>query len=402
MKKFFILILVVLRINLTFGQQSSSDSSETFAGKNKEFVLSGYGSLIGQSNELNAGFVKKILFGGTLSATVNDKIWERLNVTNQLIGHSSMGIAIKTSIDTSENNHSRFFCVQWERSNWNHLSFSRDAFGLVFLGNAPFLGQELQFSNTSFEQLNYQKMGLGFQNESKGFSVWLNLVDGINYQSFVVNNAKMKTDSSAAFVDFNYQITSLNSPLKNSGIGLALDFDFHKQKGDVKWDICIKDLGWVTFKSVESNIWTANDRFTGWQFSDQLGMDTNQTNQWDSWFEPNTQTISQRVVLPTMLNVGLKLRKWGYRVKTYCFERQLGWQTLYYGESYIPLKNGYLGYELALNRTFRDRHALSGEFSWMSNSRNTSFSISMSELPGFLMSNSRQLMFQFSLQKRIF
>jgi hypothetical protein len=68
----------------------------------------------------------------------------------------------------------------------------------------------------------------------------------------------------------------------------------------------------------------------------------------------------------------------------------------------VPLKCGQLHYELALNHTFQNRYAFSGEIGFNNNKKNFDLSIMASELPGFLMGNSRQLMCQINVQKRIF
>jgi hypothetical protein len=391
-----------LRAVSSLGQSVESPFGEAPVQPVKPVYLSVGGSWLAQSNEINLAFVKKVLYGGTLDRTVNQNIWSNLKQNNQLMSHQQYGIQIRSAIDSTVLMPNGFFCIQWQQASWSHLSFSKDVFGLAMLGNASFTGRELDLSGTSFTQLSYQKIGLGFQHADKGWTVFLNYIDGRDFYDFTINKGDFYTDPAGQFVDMRYRLTQLNAPQKNSGVGLGMDFQWAKKSGQVQWNLQVTDLGWVKFRDVEKSVWKGDERFTGLSWSESIIEGTSGDELLSEWTDAKVTQKNRNVLLPTRLKAGVQAGFIGYRVITYCFERQLGWQSIYFSKSDIPIKWGSLHYEMALNHTFQNRHALSCELGITNSKKDFSLSLMASELPGFLMSNSRQVMFQINVQKRIF
>jgi hypothetical protein len=402
MMKFLLPILLLSWSVSTWGQSIEHPLDDGPEQKVKPVYLTVEGSGMAQSNEINLNFVKKVIYGGTLDHTVNQNIWSNLSQRNQLMAHQQYGIQIRSALDSSALMHHDFFCVQWQQANWNHLSFTKDVFGLAMLGNAPFTGKMLDLSKTSFTQLSYQKIGLGLQNVDKGWTVFLNCIDGRDFYAFKINKGDVYTDPSGQFIDMQYRLTQLSAPQRNSGIGLGMDLKWSKKVGTVQWDFQMTDLGWVKFRDIEKSVWKGNDRFTGLSWSQAVLDGKTGDELLSQWTDASMIKKDRTVSLPTRLNLSVKAGWIGYRVITYCFERQLGWQSLYFSKSDIPVKRGWVHYEMALNHTFYNRIALSGEFGMTNTKKDLDFSLMASELPGFLMANSRQVMFQINVQKRIF
>ena len=402
MRTFCLNVVLIFMSFWVFGQDNGAIFGDAPELENKPVYVSVGGSWLAQSNEINLNFVKKVLYGGTLDHTTNQNIWSNLKQRNQLMGHQQFGIQIRSAMDSSSLFPDGFFCVQWQRASWNHVIFSKDVFGLAMLGNAPFIGKQLDLSGTSFTQLSYQKIGLGFQSVKNGWSLYINGIEGRDYYQFRIDNGDVYTDPSGQFIDLNYQMVQVQSLQRNSGVGMGLDFQWQKQEGVVQWDAEVCDLGWLKFKDVERSVWRANEEFTGISWSEAILNGESGDEALEHWTEPEKKTKDRSVSLPTRLTAGVSAGGIGYRVTTYCFQRQLGWQSLYFSKSNVPLKRGQLHYELALNHTFQNRYALSGEIGFNNNKKNFDLSIMASELPGFLMGNSRQLMYQINVQKRIF
>lgn len=370
--------------------------------ENKPVYVVLEGAWLAQSNAIHLDFVQTVLFGGTLNHTANQHLHQKLNQRNQLMGQQEFGFQLKSALDSSSFLPKGLFCVQWKKCSWNHLVFSKDVFGLALLGNAPFLGQKLDLSNTSFTQLSYQKIGLGLESEKGGWSFFINGIEGSDFYQFRIDKGEIYSDPNGSFIDLNYRMVQVKSLQPNSGVGIGLDFQWKKNFGEVQWIGEVADLGWIKFKDVERSAWSADDSFAGISWSEAILNGQEGDEALAQWTEPLKKTKDRSIQLPTRLTAGVSTKGIGYRVITYCFERQLGWQTLYFSKSNLPIKHGILHYELGLNHTFNDRYALSGEVGFMNNKKDFSLSVLASELPGFLMANSRQLMCQISIQKRIF
>ena len=402
MRTFFLNVVLIFMSFCVFGQDNGALFGDAPELENKPLYVSIGGSWLAQSNEINLNFVKKVIYGGTLDQTTNQNIWSNLKERNQLMGHQQYGIQIRSAMDSSSLFPDGFFCVQWQQASWNHVVFSKDVFGLSMLGNAPFTGKQLDLSGTSFTQLSYQKIGLGFQSVKNGWSVYLNGIEGRDYYQFRIDNGDVYTDPSGQFIDLNYRMVQFKSLQQNSGVGMGLDFKWQKKERGVQWNAEVSDLGWLKFKDVERSVWRANEEFTGTSWSEAILNGESGDEALAEWTEPKKKTKDRSVSLPTRLTAGVSVKGIGYKVVTYCFERQLGWQSLYFSKSNVPIKQGQMHYELALNHTFQNRYALSGEIGFENNKKNFDLSIMASELPGFLMGNSRQLMCQINIQKRIF
>jgi hypothetical protein len=398
MRTFFLNVVLIFMSFCVFGQDFG-DAPEL--ANNPVYVAIG-GSWLAQSNEINLNFVKKVIYGGTLDQTTNQNIWANLKQRNQLMGHQQYGIQIRSAMDSSSLFPNGFFCVQWQQSSWNHVVFSKDVFGLSMLGNAPFTGKQLDLSGTSFTQLSYQKIGLGIQSVKNGWSIYLNGIEGRDYYQFRIDNGDVYTDPLGQFIDLNYRMVQVKSLQQNSGVGMGLDFQWQRKEYGIQWNAELNDLGWLKFRDLEKNVWKASDEFTGVSWSDAILNGESGNEALAEWTEPKQKTKDRIISLPTRLTAGVSVKGIGYKVVTYCFERQLGWQSLYFSKNNVPIKRGQLHYELALNHTFQNRYALSGEIGFENNKKNFDLSIMASELPGFLMGNSRQLMCQINLQKRIF
>jgi hypothetical protein len=402
MMKLIFNISLLLYTVCSFGQtlESPFGPSPNPPAKPVYFSIEGVG--LAQSNELNLDFVHKILFGGQLNNTVNQNIWSNLSTSNQLMGQQSFGVQVRSALDSTSRMGGTFFCIQWQQVKWNHLQFSKDAFGLAMLGNAPLLGKNLHLSGSSFLQFTYQKMGLGIQDRKKGYSIYLNGIAGGEYYGLNIQEGQVFSDPSGEFIDAQYQMSQLKSAQRNSGLGLGLDFYWSKRQRDVKWDVGVNDLGWIHFKGLEQKVWKGDEHFTGLSWSQAILDGGQDEDILTNWSDPLISTNNKTIHLPTMLKASLQVKSFGYRFITYCFERQLGWQTIYFAKENIPVKWGELNYEMAINKTLQNRYALSGQVGMNNRENRWGFSLLASELPGFLMANSRQLMLQLKFEKRIF
>jgi hypothetical protein len=105
--------------------------------------------------------------------------------------------------------------------------FSKDAFGLAFIGNEQYLGNTANFSELSLNTAIFQKIGLGVFNKSDKSSIFLNLVNLQQYAKAYFRKAYLTQNNDASEMDIKLQGEIAFTPTNSfsSGIGFALDFD---------------------------------------------------------------------------------------------------------------------------------------------------------------------------------
>lgn len=178
------------------------------------------------ANSLSNAFTQKFIVGGTLSNEQTQNTFDKQALINRFavqsfnefrcflgakkLGKDSLSWGVKAGIYGHAN-----------------LFFSKDAFGLAFLGNENYLGNTANFSELSFHTSVFQKIGFGIFNKSNKSSLFLNVVNLQQYAKSYVRKGYLTQNEDASEIELKLQgelaFTS-NNGLSN-GIGFALDFD---------------------------------------------------------------------------------------------------------------------------------------------------------------------------------
>jgi len=178
------------------------------------------------ANSLSNAFTRKFIVGGTISNEQTQNTFDKQALINRFavqsfnefrcflgakkIGKDSLSWGMKAGIYGHAN-----------------LFFSKDAFGLAFLGNENYLGNTANFSELSFHTSVFQKIGFGIFNKSNKSSLFLNVVNLQQYAKSYVRKGYLTQNEDASEIELKLQgelaFTS-NNGLSN-GIGFALDFD---------------------------------------------------------------------------------------------------------------------------------------------------------------------------------
>lgn len=178
------------------------------------------------ANSLSNAFTQKFIVGGTLSNEQTQNTFDKQALINRFavqsfnefrcflgakkLGKDSLSWGVKAGIYGHAN-----------------LFFSKDAFGLAFLGNENYLGKTANFSELSFHTSVFQKIGFGIFNKSNKSSLFLNVVNLQQYAKSYVRKGYLTQNEDASEIELKLQgelaFTS-NNGLSN-GIGFALDFD---------------------------------------------------------------------------------------------------------------------------------------------------------------------------------
>ena len=178
------------------------------------------------ANSLSNAFTQKFIVGGTLSNEQTQNTFDKQALINRFavqsfnefrcflgakkLGKDSLSWGVKAGIYGHAN-----------------LFFSKDAFGLAFLGNENYIGNTANFSELSFHTSVFQKIGFGIYNKSNKSSLFLNVVNLQQYAKSYVRKGYLTQNEDASEIELKLQgelaFTS-NNGLSN-GIGFALDFD---------------------------------------------------------------------------------------------------------------------------------------------------------------------------------
>lgn len=178
------------------------------------------------ANSLSNAFTQKFIVGGTLSNEQSQNTFDKQALINRFavqsfnefrcflgakkLGKDSLSWGVKAGIYGHAN-----------------LFFSKDAFGLAFLGNENYIGNTANFSELSFHTSVFQKIGFGIFNKSNKSSLFLNVVNLQQYAKSYVRKGYLTQNEDASEIELKLQgelaFTS-NNGLSN-GIGFALDFD---------------------------------------------------------------------------------------------------------------------------------------------------------------------------------
>lgn len=201
------------------------------------------------ANSLSNAFTQKFIVGGTLSNEQTQNTFDKQALINRFavqsfnefrcflgakkLGKDSLSWGVKAGIYGHAN-----------------LFFSKDAFGLAFLGNENYIGNTANFSELSFHTSVFQKIGFGIFNKSNKSSLFLNVVNLQQYAKSYVRKGYLTQNEDASEIELKLQgelaFTS-NNGLSN-GIGFALDFDkriavqfMNEQKATIQ--IQVQNLG---------------------------------------------------------------------------------------------------------------------------------------------------------------
>lgn len=196
---------------------------DTNFSKNTFFLESG---MEYHSNSLPNSLTNKFIFGGQIpneqlqstyqdQAAINRFAVQSFNEFRCFFGKKKI---VKDSLS---------WCLKAGFYGHANTFFSKDAFGLAFIGNEQYLGNTANFSELSLNTAIFQKIGFGVFNKSNKSSFYLNLVNLQQYSKAYFRKAYLTQNSNASEINLKLQGEVAFTPTNSlsSGIGFALDFD---------------------------------------------------------------------------------------------------------------------------------------------------------------------------------
>jgi hypothetical protein len=220
------------------------------------------------SDAVPALFVYKTLFKGNISKELKDRTDK--NITTRLKFEDYM----KTGAT-----YRRYF-KKWDGTvilGWHHresrlITGTKDAYRMVFYGNARFEGDTADFTNFNFQNHVFNQLTLGFSKVvdygkyQMQFGVTASFLQGINNQYIKTGTSWIYTAPDADSIVFNYDL-NFNTAREGAvaftqlnGAGASADFNIAFMNKD-KWKISLDlmDVGSMTFRKTPVNYFGAKN-----------------------------------------------------------------------------------------------------------------------------------------------
>jgi hypothetical protein len=220
-----------------------------------------------------------LLFGGYIDEGMKDRSLKKHKTVNFAGLASNNDITYFHNSDSLFHNPNLSWGVKAGYYAVGNVSYSKDAFGLVFYGNEPYLGDTAHFSRTKMNFTRFQKIGFGVRDKRMGSYVFLNLVNLQDAVQSVVRKGDLYQDTDGSEVkmklagEFDY--TSGNSFSK--GLGFSIDAAYRVKVPWVKetqtiFEVSANNLGIVfTNNSVTQYHVDSNYTFTGFELNQLFG-----------------------------------------------------------------------------------------------------------------------------------
>jgi hypothetical protein len=316
---------------------------------NQEFILHGtadYGF-----SSIRNDFSNKILFGGFINDAIKDKSFGLHRGINR--GGFEAGAELEyRNYKVNAFKKERGIVVKLGYGSFGSVLYSKDLFGLTFYGNESYLGQNVDFSGSTFNFMTFQKIGFGFIDKKSKSSLTLNAYSISNYASGRAYNGGLfqseSVDSINLLLDANLDLTNSSSFTK--GIGLGFDFDY-RIPFEIKKDklaflqMTVRNFGVAYFPTNVSNFQTDTtyiyEGFTLDQLVGNASVLNNGTSILDT-LNVNEQTKSALKMLPGYVQVAKIIDEHN----TSLFQSYFG-AKLFYTLAYVPMI--YIGGQLRVN-----------------------------------------------------
>jgi hypothetical protein len=219
------------------------------------------------SNSINNKFASTLFKSGFID--------DNLKNSNHLKGNNILGTDLYSEVYIAHMPDS-----MWGLSNFGYriglahkqfrsVNFSYDLYNLIFFGNKQFAGESVNFDNTKFRSIDYQKLELGIiknynDNQTKvNIYFGLNILKGQQLQTLNIYKGSFYTAEDGSYLDLDTKLSYYTSDQSHkqisdfNGIGFSCDafFSVEDVNSKLKFTFASQDLGFIS--------WTKKSYFTG-------------------------------------------------------------------------------------------------------------------------------------------
>ena len=220
-------LLITCFTTYLWGQQMLPIQHDTTQLKG-EIILTG--GVFYQGNAIRNDFSNALLFGGHITDEMKDASMKNAasRSRNRYGGNFSSQLEYR-NYDVNLFGKSEWgFLVQAGYETFIGTQYTKDAFSLIFKGNAHVDNNLANLSDIRFEQMTFQKIGFGIVDKKSRSSIAVNLINGQSFNKLNLENGEYRqsdnTDSISLLLKGNYSASTGNS--FSNGLGVAFDAEF--------------------------------------------------------------------------------------------------------------------------------------------------------------------------------
>ena len=300
------------------------------------------------SSNLTNEFINKLLFGGTITDELKNKILDKTKKTNR-IGleiNNEIRVYIIDTIFPKYPNHIYYFGFGSFRN--RNAKFSHDFFKTLFYGNKSYAGKTAKLGNTKVIDSKFEKITFGILHKNRNSSLGISLIIGDKFHSYNFKQADLFTSLDGRQLIVNYNGKIVNSDKENdnfmafSGAGVGLDFrhDFNIFKQNLSLDITNFGISIWKRNTTYSNEQSLID-YTGIEVSNIINIGNKEIDSVAKSLLPPTENRGFTTLLPAIFRID----------KTFDFTKKL--QPIYgvkyiLNANYIP--SAYAGIHYNVNK----------------------------------------------------
>lgn len=262
------------------------------------------GSFFQHSSSLTNEFSRKFIFGGEIADELSQDTYDRQKKYNRVGAGAKFRISYKSANQIFKSKPNWSWMIDVTNEVHGAADYSGDFFGLAFLGNASFLGESINFSNSSAQYVQYLSFGGGVHDRKTKNFISLNAVLPQNYFSFIANrgNISFSEDGTDIQLDLLGEVMEAVSAPYFKGLGAALNFDFNIPFGNDKsfngvMKITGRNIGAYQLFDAKLQEFDNNISYSGFQIEDF-------TNDSEMTSLKDTLGVSESIVSPVRLLPG--------------------------------------------------------------------------------------------------
>ena len=145
--------------------------------------------------------------------------------------------------------------LSYYHRNERQMTTSRDAFNLIFYGNAQFEDKTADLSHISFQNLMYNQYSIGISKSDGHFFAGINVsyLQGFSNQQLKNPTGSLYTAPYGEYLDVSYNMkfneaaTGATKFFDLNGQGISADFQFGYNTEKTRFMISVQDLGYITW-----------------------------------------------------------------------------------------------------------------------------------------------------------
>ncbi|HZH87275.1 MAG TPA: hypothetical protein VFD77_08155 [Brumimicrobium sp.] len=187
------------------------------------------GDVFNHGSRMSNDLSRKFIFGGEIDDELSQKVYENQNEYNRVGGGFQIGVEYRASHQILKSNPNLSWMISV--ANEAHFSgeYSDDLFGLIFIGNTPFLGDNASFGNTSGRFEQFLSVGGGIHDRKSKSFITLNAILPQRFFQLDLNRGSLAFSETGDQIDLRVEGEAMlaNSHAYFKGLGAALNFGFN-------------------------------------------------------------------------------------------------------------------------------------------------------------------------------